>query len=358
MQTPPCNKTGHRPALALSKYINSRLSIRFAKQPIGWLVSWLVWETKSKEKMDARFKLSFEIGRTIEPAQLHAVYADSNKCAVIAHKRNPAHRYCGHVHRSVESLSNWLSESGSTEGLCPACAAENSGRAFRVGKQLSAPEEERDLVAAIERAEVEWEKKNPKIVIDLDFPVEATEKWRSPLAKKRYLALTEFLGPPKAAGEDSSGNFAVWISRGKNEESEPGWYRIELRDRARLHWVPQPHVDFLKLTIHRPVPAHRLDDVLRLSQSLSYEPTTGRLSAMCHFMGANIATLALALDLVDGRYDLHEAHRVYGPMIASTLNPTYGRAAYFRFLKQIKIEFDAEHFPAAGSLFDGVGPLL
>ena len=68
-----------------------------------------------------------------------------------------------------------------------------------------------------------------------------------------------------------------------------------------------------------------------------------------------VATLALALDLCDGRYDLDEAHRVYGAMIASTLHPGYGRTAYLYFLKRIGIEFDAEHFPRAGSLFDGVG---
>ncbi len=315
-------------------------------------------------------RLRFVIGRTIDPAQFYDIYEDVDGHGMIARKLDSGYRYCAHVHESADSLARWMSAYSSAGSLCPKCERDGTAVGFGPGSDFAMDvsqaimsgtqldqtlEEEQDLITAIERAEVEWEEQNPQIVMKFEVPAGINEHWHSPLAKKRFLVLSEFLGSPNSVGQDSSGNFAVWIARNKTSEDQTGWYQIELRDRVRLHWVPQAHVDFLKLTIHRYIPSHRLDDVRKLSQSVSYEPSTGRLSAMCHFMGANVATLALALDVCDGRYSLDEAHRVYGSVIASTLHPSYGRAAYLLFLKRIGLEDKSPRFPSGGSLFDGVG---
>ena len=151
-------------------------------------------------------------------------------------------------------------------------------------------------------------------------------KWGNLLAEQRLLALVPRLGQPAAVNMDAGG-FAVF---GAENLRETGFVRIEIGDVAALHLVPAPHVDFMRAVIRAEVPADRVDDVRALSDSVAYDVARRELSATCHFMGANMATLWLAKRVASGRMSLVEARRSYGPAINQTLRQTDAAALWYR----------------------------
>lgn len=104
----------------------------------------------------------------------------------------------------------------------------------------------------------------------------------------------------------------------KTLPGKPGWFEIEVRDHAVDHAMPAAHKDFMVFSVHKPIQYDKVLDVLALSDSVNYERTTQRLSAMCHFMGANVATLYLAFQLADGNMTIEQALKAYGPNIDKT----------------------------------------
>ncbi len=134
--------------------------------------------------------------------------------------------------------------------------------------------------------------------------------WIHDLPRQRAQALAAYNGAPTAVSNLSGGS-VQWV--------RDDVYEIEVQDTAKLHWVPAQHTDFLTLTIFTSIPRDRVDDVLALSESVSYR-SPNRLSARCHFMGANYATLALAMQVMRREVDPVEARRRYGPMIEATLD--------------------------------------
>lgn len=85
----------------------------------------------------------------------------------------------------------------------------------------------------------------------------------------------------------------------------------------------------MRSVVHYSVPAARVDDVRALSESVGYDSLRKELSASCHFLGANVATLFLCMQVAEGKTSLVEARRQYGPSIKATLGAD--GAVWYRF---------------------------
>ncbi len=111
---------------------------------------------------------------------------------------------------------------------------------------------------------------------------------------------------------------AVWTEETLKQRGKI-WQSILLIDEAWIHNSPEPHYDFLYTCYRHEVPKNKLCDVIGVSDSIIYDKLKHELTARCHFMGADIATLALAVKVSNGEMSLNEAKKNYGPYIMSTM---------------------------------------
>lgn len=128
----------------------------------------------------------------------------------------------------------------------------------------------------------------------------------------------EFSKVVKEFGEPSyvanvPGGVALW--KGPDFFTE-----IFMIDESILHTLPKFHCDYLYATINVYIPDDILCTVLKLSQSIYYDQLKKELTARCHFMGANVATLYLALMIVNDQSNASKYLTAYGPTIMSTMN--------------------------------------
>ena len=123
-----------------------------------------------------------------------------------------------------------------------------------------------------------------------------------PKAVERYFDVEKEFGRPSHEARGPNG-LLLWDA--KTLKSRGHFYsQITLRDEEVYHDKPKPHCDFLYATIPYMVPHDKLQDVLALSESVSYDALKRELTARCHFMGANVATLLLATKIATGEATL------------------------------------------------------
>ena len=156
-------------------------------------------------------------------------------------------------------------------------------------------------------------------------------KWNNKLAIDRVDYLINYAKRNPDGYDQKLGGFAIWNDLGN-------YKRIEVRDEMALHMVPAIHVDFMRSIIDYPMSSDKIDDVRSLSESVQYDNLRHELSASCHFVGANVATLYLAILVASGEKTVIEARRMYGPAIKSTLDPKRGYNWYNYYSKQIDVE--------------------
>jgi len=151
--------------------------------------------------------------------------------------------------------------------------------------------------------------------------------------------------------DERKGGSAIMKSIDHDPSALPGssgWWQIEIRDHSVPHGT---HKDFMVLSIHKEVSPDKVSDVLSLSDSVNYERTTSRLSTMCHFMGANVATLALALQIADGTKTAEQAKSDYMPNIKKTVK---SERTYLKYLNALGLYSEpVEEVSNPRSLYDG-----
>jgi hypothetical protein len=155
-------------------------------------------------------------------------------------------------------------------------------------------------------------------------------KWTNIMARARFallrhLSMSEewrFDGDNPVVLVDPSPNGAAYIRHALGYFE---WRIYGSSGDAFLHTNPAPHHDFLQggvsysLLHDNPVKpterdAQRAADVARLTESVLVYPI-GRIGGACHFIGATIATVDLAVDVAEGTMSLADAKRAYGPRI-------------------------------------------
>ena len=132
------------------------------------------------------------------------------------------------------------------------------------------------------------------------------------LPKERYPDVVNEFGKPDFIINDKGG-MAIWKNKDFFEE-------IVLKDESIEHKKPAPHCDFLYSTVNVYIPDELIPKVLRLSRSVNYDNLKKELTARCHFMGANVATLYLAMQIVNDYESEESPKSKYGKTIASTMN--------------------------------------
>tara|TARA_B100000674_G_scaffold496711_1_gene527802 strand:- start:890 stop:1750 length:861 start_codon:yes stop_codon:yes gene_type:complete len=139
--------------------------------------------------------------------------------------------------------------------------------------------------------------------------------WINSRPKKYYKDCVNLFGKPTALSKDKHG-FAFWKTKGLFSEHL-------LRDEDVKHCVPRNHHDYFYSSIKFYVPKNKLLDVLKISGSLNYDGLKKLLTARCGGIGANYATLYLAMLVADGKLSIKDVKKndLYPRMIRGEIIP-------------------------------------
>lgn len=138
-------------------------------------------------------------------------------------------------------------------------------------------------------------------------------KWRNTIAYKKALELVKTLGNPNVS-DISRGGVAIWRNVPRDfskRNSTKNYLELIIRDEAIPHIIPAPHLDWLYLTVEVNIPEGKIKEVLKLTDSIFYDKMSGRLTARCHYIAANIATLSLGIQIARGYKSLSTARQEY-----------------------------------------------
>ena len=148
------------------------------------------------------------------------------------------------------------------------------------------------------------------------------------------------LGEPDLL-DDVPGGLAIWRQQTLEARKIP-LVEIILRDESVPHLSPAPHNDFLYATYKLDIPRDRISDVLKLSDSITYDPLKGEITVRCHFMGANYATLYLSTLITDETLGIDVAKNMYGPAIMQTIpsHETYNEKSEQEYIDHLALRLD------------------
>lgn len=137
--------------------------------------------------------------------------------------------------------------------------------------------------------------------------------WYHKEPREYYKRCVEMFGKPTAES-NKKGGFAFWKTKGLFHEHI-------LRDEYVKHCVPRPHYDYFYSSIKYHVPKTKVMDVLKISGSLNYDGLKKLLTARCGGIGANYATIYLAMMVADGKMKIEEIKKknLYPKMISNEL---------------------------------------
>ena len=140
----------------------------------------------------------------------------------------------------------------------------------------------------------------------------ALQNWRYQQPAAQLESLVQQFGEPDWV-LDQPGGQAVWLDRGI-------FSRIVLQDAMIAHGN---HFDYLTFAVSGiDIPLQGQDELNRLSESVWYDALTDTLYARCHFPGANVASLIVAIDLAhDDDMTLEEALEAYPELIEQSKDP-------------------------------------
>jgi hypothetical protein len=147
----------------------------------------------------------------------------------------------------------------------------------------------------------------------------------------RFKEVVAEFGPPDFLNPNPKG--MAWWDEDTLKKRGKIWQSIMLIDEALVHDSPEPHYDFLYTFYKHGIPKNKVCDVIGISDSITYDKLKHELMARCHFLGANIATLTLAVKVSNGEMSLEQAKANYGPYIMSTATgkPGYDPDAIEKF---------------------------
>ena len=93
------------------------------------------------------------------------------------------------------------------------------------------------------------------------------------------------------------------------QSGHPELYRVRVLAKGYEHDFPKRHNDHFYTTVIYKLPRDKIWDVLKLSDSLSYDRATHELTSRCAGWRVNAAILLLALRLATGHITLEDARK-------------------------------------------------
>ena len=167
-------------------------------------------------------------------------------------------------------------------------------------------------------------------------------KWIHARPKKYYPECLKLFGTPTASSNKKNG-FALWKTKGLFKEHL-------LRDEDVKHCVPRHHHDYFYSSVEFFVPKDKVCDVLKISGSLNYDGLKKLLTARCGGIGANYATLYLAMLVASGKMSIQKVKKddMYPRMISGKIMPhsqmrkkmmVLKKANQKKYHKELKLDF-------------------
>lgn len=143
----------------------------------------------------------------------------------------------------------------------------------------------------------------------------SVSNWIHTRPKNYYVECVKLFGKPDAISNKKHG-FAFWKTKGLFDEHI-------LRDEDVKHCVPRNHHDYFYSSVKFFVPKNKLFDVLKISGSLNYDGLKKLLTARCGGIGANYATLYLAMMVANGKLSISQVKKneMYPRMIRGEIIP-------------------------------------
>ena len=185
-------------------------------------------------------------------------------------------------------------------------------------------------------------------------------EWKHTKPKEYFRTALRLFGEPTAYDNVPDG-FALWKIEQPDDVSkitkETLFDEHILRDEYVEHCVPSPHYDFFYSSIRFHVPAQRVWNVLQLTGSLNYDGLKKTLTARCGGIGANYATLYLAMKIGAGELRIQDvkSYDLYPKMIRNELiTREKMRKEMVRLKKENHSMYEVElSQPFAGYAFSG-----
>jgi hypothetical protein len=154
----------------------------------------------------------------------------------------------------------------------------------------------------------------------VDWTSRSTKEYGAYAPADRFPDLVSEFGQPDMIDRGVGGG-AIWFGGSLKKQNKP-WNMIMILDEAVPHDKPAKHADFLYSWARLNIPSEAvMHDILRISDSISYDPLKKWLQVRCHFMGANLATAVLAIRMAQGRTTLKQIQdeELYAKMIFRTV---------------------------------------
>lgn len=126
------------------------------------------------------------------------------------------------------------------------------------------------------------------------------------MAKKSVKQTIDKYGAPNEA----TLSHLIWFNNGP-------WKRTIVHCHEIPHDFPQPHTDVIENVINYEVPVEKLTELGYYDGSLYVDRTRGEASARCDMEAANILSLNLMNDIVQGKYTAQQARKVYAEVTAA-----------------------------------------
>jgi hypothetical protein len=131
------------------------------------------------------------------------------------------------------------------------------------------------------------------------------ENW--PAAPKKIAKETiRRYGPPNEA----TPTLLIWHNNGP-------WKRTEITSDETVHNFPTPHTDYITQKIAYRVPVEKLAEVSAFDGSVIVYRTAGEVSATCDNEAANLLSVNLLHDIVQGKRSVEEARKEFAEQTAA-----------------------------------------
>ena len=130
--------------------------------------------------------------------------------------------------------------------------------------------------------------------------------WKSRIAIQRYKDITRTLGPADWVAPKPGGN-AGWNGITLTNYGVI-FNEIMIVDESIRHVEPVPHCDCMYISINVRIPISYLKELKYISKSMWYDQLKESLVARCHFVGASVATLRLALETINEKIKKKNRH--------------------------------------------------
>lgn len=146
--------------------------------------------------------------------------------------------------------------------------------------------------------------------------------WEHDAPKEELAFLVKLFGEPSVL-EGRAGGLAIWdmktLQKGKLFGLPNCFDEYEIRDESVFHKFPSEHYDNQYASIVVDIDPKSLQFILSLSGSVMYDPLKRLLTARCGDIFANIATLYLALRILENpmRVKSIQENKLYGRLLKS-----------------------------------------